>query len=311
MIIRIAVAFFIIAGCIEQCFCQNIGELKKKAEKGDAQAQVVLGGKLIIGENIQKDEMAGARWIAKSAEQNNLAGKYCYGVCLTYGIGVSKNPKEAVKLLGATVDSRKPEEVQIVWDAYDQLGKSGYFKSDEAGVETEVKRLVKWTLLAAENGIPKAQCLAAEMFHEGFNIPKDLGKAAKLMRAAAKGGNNTAVALADSYEYDAMNSIQRWMADRKKEKNADEKKKKIQEIQKNRKESEVAELLREIRDQNAELLNLMKESSEQVSSQPQRVYENDDSSDQQRRESQDSADEIRREINQAQMWDAMQSRLHQ
>jgi len=307
--LRVLAALLFIGVFAQKGFGQNIEELKKKAENGDAKAQVELGRALISGKNTRKDEKAGAKWIAKALAQDNWAAKYYYGVCLTYGVGVDKDPKKAVSLLNETANPKSKEGVEIVWDAYDQLIESDQFKWEDMG-KNERAIAVKWIMLGAENGIPKAQCLAGEMYHEGLGVTKDLGKAAKLIRASAQSGFKEAVNFADSYEYDAMNPIQRWMADKKKEKLAQEKKKKIQEIQKRRKESEVADLLREIRDQNAELLNIAKESSEQVSSTPQYIYGNDDSSDQVRRESQDSADEIRREINQAQMWDAMQSRLH-
>jgi TPR repeat protein len=308
--LRLTTALLILGVSTQLGFGQNIEELKKKAEKGDVQAQLLLGGKLIDGEGIQKNEREGARWLAKAVEQNDKCAKYCYGVCLTYGIGVSKDLEKAVKLLDETVNPKAPKEVEAVWDAYIQLVDTDYFQSNDGSADARREKIFKWALLAAKNNIPRAQHLAAEMYHEGLGVPKDISKAAKLMRAAAKGGDISALSFADTYEYDAMNPLQRWMADKKKEKIALEKKKKIQDIQKKRKDSEVADLLREIRDQNAELLNLAKESSEQVSSQHQANYIYNDSSDQLSRDSQDSADEIRREINQAQMWDAMQSRLH-
>jgi len=294
-----------------QCsLCQNIDELKKKAEKGDVESQIALGRALMTGTNIRKDEIAGARWIVKAADQNNVSARFLYGVFLTYGIGVSKDPTKAVKLLNETVNPQDPKHVEYIWDAYIQLADTGYFKRDDVEIEEQSRKLTKWTFLAAQIGIPKAQCLAAEMLHDGFGVPKDLGKAAKLMRSAAKGGCKIACNSVDKYEYDAMNSFQRWMADKKKEKLVEERKKKIQDIQKKRKESEVADLLREIRDQNAELLKVTQEASEQVNTQPQNIYVNDDSSDQIRRENQDSLDDIQKDINQAAMWDAAMSRLY-
>jgi len=307
---RIISVLLLLALSIQCSICQNIDELKKKAEKGHIEAQIALGRAIMTGTNTRKDEIAGARWIAKAADQNSAMAKFLYGVFLTYGIGVSKDPKRAVKLLDETVDPKDPKHVEYVWDAYIQLAETGYFKNDDPEAEAESQKLTKWTFLAAQNGIPKAQCLAAEMLHEGFGVRKDLGRAAKLMREAAKGGCKPACSSADKYEYDAMNPIQRWMADKKKEKLVEERKKKIQDIQKKRKESEVVDLLREIRDQNAELLKVTQEASEQVNAQPQNIYVYDDSSDQIRRENQDSFDDIQKDINQAAMWDAAMSRLY-
>ena len=198
----------LLALSIQWGLCQNIDELKKKAEKGDVESQIALGRALMTGTNIRKDEIAGARWIVKAADQNNVSARFLYGVFLTYGIGVSKDPTKAVNLLNETVNPQDPKHVEYIWDAYIQLADTGYFKRDDVEVEEQSRKLTKWTFLAAQIGIPKAQCLAAEMLHDGFGVPKDLGKAAKLMRSAAKGGCKIACNSVDKYEYDAMNPIQ-------------------------------------------------------------------------------------------------------
>lgn len=72
----------------------------------------------------------------------------------------------------------------------------------------------------------------------------------------------------------------------------------------------MADLLREIRNQNAELIQIAKDSAEEANSRPNVVYVNNDSTDDLRRDFDDSMRDLRNDVNQAAMWDAMQSRLH-
>src|SRR6266478_691137 len=74
-----------------------IGEMKAKAEAGDAESQVELGLRYEKGEGVAKDHAEAARWYRKAAEQNYARGQYDLGDCYAYGEGVTKDRVEAVK----------------------------------------------------------------------------------------------------------------------------------------------------------------------------------------------------------------------
>ena len=74
-----------------------IGEVKAKAESGDAESQVELGLRYAKGEGVAKDQVEASKWYRKAAEQNYARGKYNLGVCYAWGFGVAKDQVEAVK----------------------------------------------------------------------------------------------------------------------------------------------------------------------------------------------------------------------
>ena len=285
--------------------------LKEKAINGDIESQYQLGVKYLKGKDVKQDSDEAVKWLLMAANKKYEGAEYLCGMCFTYGWGVSKNPQAAVRLLNKTVNPDDVGQVKVIWDAYKQIFDAKYFSREEVMLPTsEAKKAIDWTLLAADKGITEAQTLAAGFYYEGVGVSKDVSKAAKLARAAAKKGDNLASQFADQYEYEAMNPVQKWFADREKAKAHEQQKKKAEEFRKKAKENEVADLLREIRDQNAELLEAVRESSEQSASRPDVVYVNDNSGDDLRREFKDSVDDLRNDIDRAAMWDAMQSRLH-
>ena len=72
-------------------------ELVKKAEAGDATAQLYLGIYYEIGKGVGKDEKEAVKWYTKSAEQGVAFAQFLLGVCYEFGTGVGKDEKEAVK----------------------------------------------------------------------------------------------------------------------------------------------------------------------------------------------------------------------
>ena len=58
-----------------------IGEVKAKAEAGDAESQVELGRRYDDGEGVAKDQVEAAKWFRKAAEQNYAQAQYNLGVC--------------------------------------------------------------------------------------------------------------------------------------------------------------------------------------------------------------------------------------
>jgi TPR repeat protein len=171
-------------------------EAKAKAEKGDAQAQLMLGCYYLNGEGVAKDSKQAAIWWRKSAEQghevsiNNLAGFYFY-------------------LKNIYVRDRTQEDVaQAVfwWRKGAELGYPGsqnglagcYFYG--IGVEKDMVRAVSLYRKAAERGHDESQFDLAGCYAKGEGVEKDMVQAVSWYRQSAQQGYGPAQhELADCY----------------------------------------------------------------------------------------------------------------
>lgn len=72
-------------------------DYKLKAEKGDPNAQIHLGGYYADGKGVLKDEVEALKWYRKSADQGYPVGQFAMGVFYRKGILVSRDDVEGVK----------------------------------------------------------------------------------------------------------------------------------------------------------------------------------------------------------------------
>jgi len=75
----------------------NIKEITKVAEQGDADAQVGLGVRYANGKGVEQNYEASVKWFTLAAEQGHADAQYSLGVMYTYSMGVEANYEEAVK----------------------------------------------------------------------------------------------------------------------------------------------------------------------------------------------------------------------
>lgn len=63
-------------------------ELEARCERGDAEAQYILGKKYYEGDGVPQDYDRAADLLRTSAEAGDAAAQYTYGYMCCYGIGV-------------------------------------------------------------------------------------------------------------------------------------------------------------------------------------------------------------------------------
>lgn len=71
-------------------------ELQQAAERGDAIAQFVLGGKYLQGEGVDKNERQAVAWFRKSAEKGFGHSQAVLGSMYLSGQGVAQDDRQAV-----------------------------------------------------------------------------------------------------------------------------------------------------------------------------------------------------------------------
>ena len=86
-------AFSVLLLCFLLASCSERKRLQKKAEAGDAEAQVTLGwmyyaGEDYAGKEVPKDFVESAKWYRRAAEQGNAEAQSALGELYFRGIGV-------------------------------------------------------------------------------------------------------------------------------------------------------------------------------------------------------------------------------
>ena len=74
-----------------------LAELRGRAEKGDADAQFVLGTMYAAGLGVAKDEVEAVKWYRKAADQGHADAQFNLGLMYDDGTGVAKDEVEAYK----------------------------------------------------------------------------------------------------------------------------------------------------------------------------------------------------------------------
>ena len=130
---------------------KDFKSLKALAEKGDAEAQFILGDMYYKAEGVEKDLKEAAQWYRKSAEQGNAKAQWSLGRMYRFGLRVEKDLKEAEKWW------RKAAEQGF---AFGQNSLGVMYKYGD-GVEKDFVTAYAWFNIAAPNGHVVAGFLSA------------------------------------------------------------------------------------------------------------------------------------------------------
>lgn len=160
----------------------RFAEVKARADKGDAEAQVQLAGFYAAGEGVSRDPVKAAKLHRKAAEQGNARAQCLLGLDYVDGFGVKKNMGDAVHWLRKAADQGMPE-------AQVNLGMC-YAGGDVRG--RSIVDAVEWYRKAADQGLPDAEAILGSCYFEGTGVPKSLPEGVRWTRKAADQGNPAA-----------------------------------------------------------------------------------------------------------------------
>ncbi len=118
-----------------------IAELMKKAEQGDASAQVNLGSIYYNGQGVPQDYKEALRWYLSAAEQGNATAQFNMGVIYYKGQGVNQGYKEAVRWYRAAAEQG---------DASAQYGLGSMYYNGQGVPEDNVQAHMWYNLAALD-----------------------------------------------------------------------------------------------------------------------------------------------------------------
>jgi TPR repeat protein len=167
-------------------------QVKAKADKGDAEAQLSLGDLYAAGTGVARDPIKAAKWHRKAAEQGLSAAQYRLGLDYENADGVKLDRVEALRWF------RRAAEQGLV-EAQVEVGLcylNGRGTADDEG------EAVKWFHKAVDQGDSYAQYELGECYMDGTGVPKDTEEGLKLIQQAAERGSFLAEnELGDCYEH--------------------------------------------------------------------------------------------------------------
>lgn len=217
MLKRILTFVTIVAACCLGAFAQNIAQLQRSAENGDAKAMTELGKCYYLGKGVEKSGDKAFQWLSKAADAGNANAFYWLGACYQYGFGTAKDPAKAVELYTKGADLGDHESMNslgvclkrgigilqnldraLYWynkaaelgDAYamNNLG-TCYYLGD--GVTKDLEKAVYWYSKGAELGNGNAMGNLAICYDNGDGVPADKNEAYKWYAKAVNNGNNS------------------------------------------------------------------------------------------------------------------------
>lgn len=126
---------------------EPVSVLRKKAENGDAEAQLSLGVSYDKGEGVPQNYAEAAKWYRKAAEQGHVIAQYNLGDMYYEGAGVPRNYAEAAKWFRRAADQGDPYAQYDLGSMYEE-GK---------GVSRSYEKAYIWFTLAADFSMGELQ----------------------------------------------------------------------------------------------------------------------------------------------------------
>lgn len=162
---------------------QNIAQLQRSAENGDAEAMTELGKCYYLGKGVEKSGDKAFMWLSKAVDANCPKAFYWLGACYQYGYGTDKNIEKAVELYTKGADLGDPSSMNSL----------AICLENGDGVLMNLERAIYWYTKAAELGDAYAMNNLGTCYYLGDGVAKDFEKAVSWYRKSAELGNGNAM----------------------------------------------------------------------------------------------------------------------
>ena len=166
-----------------QMSSDQIEELQRAADRGDAIAQFNLGEMYRRGEEVAQDFQKAVEWYQNAADQGYADAQNGLGSRYYHGQGVLKDYQKAVEWYQKAADQGHAM-------AQNNLARRYYLGE---GVLQDFQKAAKWYQKAADQGYPDALLNLGRMYFEGEGVRRDQKKGCNLVRQAVERESKKAV----------------------------------------------------------------------------------------------------------------------
>ncbi|MEJ2378313.1 MAG: PDZ domain-containing protein, partial [Pseudolabrys sp.] len=149
--------------------------LRLAADKGEADAMLMLATLYGAGNGVAKDQAEAANWARKAAEKGSAVAMFLLGSLYERGEGVAKNPVEAARWYQQAADKGLPEGMRAI----------GVMYANGKGIAKDEAMAVIWFRKAAAKHEPRALMALGWMYENGRGVYQDYAEAVRWFRQAA------------------------------------------------------------------------------------------------------------------------------
>jgi TPR repeat protein len=160
-----------------------LDQLRQMAEKGNTDAMLELGERLIQGQGIDVDIDEGLQWFQKAANSGNNQAWYDLGFVYSNGLKDSVDMVEAMKYFRKGADLGNPDcqtSMGLIYQAGERI---------PGGVKADPVEAAKWYRMAADQNHTEAIQHLAMMNAMGMGIEQNDSEAVRLFRKGAELGS--------------------------------------------------------------------------------------------------------------------------
>ena len=157
---------------------EGVEDLRRRALKGEAEAQFLLGAMYASARGVKQDFAEAVRLLRLAADQGHADAQASLGWMHAQGLGLDRNDKEAVKWYRAAANQGHA-------DARFKLG-TAYSRG--RGVQRDLAKAIELYRTAAGQDHAGAQYLLGIMYANARGVPRDYTAALKWFRRAVNQG---------------------------------------------------------------------------------------------------------------------------
>jgi len=159
---------------------QELAQITKMAQDGDAVAQYQLARLYRNGVGVTKNEAEALAWFTKSANQNYAPAQSTLGTIYRFGLlGTTQDTQKAIEWYQKAADQQFPP-AQAHLGAMYALGQ---------GVTQDDAQALQWYMKAANQNFTRAQAALARMYYRGNGVEKNAITAYKWAELATRTKN--------------------------------------------------------------------------------------------------------------------------
>jgi TPR repeat protein len=159
----------------------NTQLLRTAAEKGDAEAQYLLGLQYREGDGLDRSQAEAEKWFRRAAETGHVEAQAALGR-LQATSDTPEAREDAAKWLLRAADQGNTQAMQTLGDLY----------RDHPGMSGDPLAALRWYVQAATAGQPAAARAVAELYARGQGVARDWALALHWYRQAAALGDEPA-----------------------------------------------------------------------------------------------------------------------